>query len=184
MGRLDHMEETDSHRRFQESVDVPASIRIQDNYGNSEMVKGRVDWVLGYGTDKSNTGDIFLVVYAKPCESAPAGMPQLLIYMAAVQKAIQNQIMRTVRGIIFDGNEFRFCVLYLDNSFCISRPYLWPDEHSTITAYIEVMPLIGKKTSPNTARHKENNRTAFKYPEFSDRQAAMEICSQRCRIGR
>lgn len=164
------MEEKKSYRRFQLSNDVPISIRIWDNYGNGEVVQGRADWALGYGTDKSHTGDIFLVVEAKPYEPAPVGMPQLLICMAAVQEATQDPIIRNVRGMISDGKEFRFCVLNQGKKFFTSRPYLWAIEQSAIIAHIDMMLLIIKNCSPDTTTYKENNRTAFKYPELSDRQ--------------
>ena len=82
MDRLRHLEDRDAHHRLQVSAEVPVSIRIRDVYGNSEIVKGRADWALGYGTEKSDTGAILLIVEAKPYESAAVGMPQLLVCMA------------------------------------------------------------------------------------------------------
>ena len=92
MDRLRHLEDKDAHKRLQVSAEVPMSIRIKDTYGNNEMVKGRADWAIGYGTEKSDTGAILLVVEAKPYESAAVGMPQLLVYMAAVHEARVNRI--------------------------------------------------------------------------------------------
>lgn len=83
------MEDKDSHCRLQASTEI---IRIQNIYGNIEMVNGRADWALGYDTDKADTRAIFLVVEVKPYEPALVGMPKLLIYMAAVQEARQNRI--------------------------------------------------------------------------------------------
>lgn len=60
------------------------SIRIKDIYGNNEIVKGRADWALGYGTEKSDRGAILIIVEAKHYESAAVGTPQLLVYMAGV----------------------------------------------------------------------------------------------------
>lgn len=84
MDRLRHLEDKDSHRCLQVSAEVPVSIRVKDIYGDTELVRGRADWALGYVTEKSDTGSILLVVEAKPYEQAPLGMPQLLVYMAAV----------------------------------------------------------------------------------------------------
>lgn len=66
MDRLRHSEGKDSRHWLQISAEVPVSIRIKDVYGNHEMVKGRAEWTLGYGTDKNDTGPILLVVEAKP----------------------------------------------------------------------------------------------------------------------
>lgn len=86
------MEDKDSHCRLQASTEVPVTIRTQNIYGNIEMVNGRADWALGCGSDKDDIRAILLVVEAKPYEPAPVGMPQLLIYMVAVQEARQNRI--------------------------------------------------------------------------------------------
>lgn len=103
--------DNDSHHSLQVSAEVPASIRIQDIYGSSEIVKGRADWVFGYGTDESDTGSIILVVETKPYESAPVGMPQLVVCMAAAHEARQDRVNSSVFRMVSDSKEFRFCFL-------------------------------------------------------------------------
>ncbi|KAL2058435.1 hypothetical protein ABVK25_001163 [Lepraria finkii] len=103
MDRLRQLEDRDTHHRLQVSAEVPVAIRVKDIYGNDQMVKGRADWALGYGADKSETGAILLIVEAKPYESAPIGMPQLLVYMAAVHKARQNRVNKSVFGMVSDS---------------------------------------------------------------------------------
>lgn len=66
--------------------------------GDTSLIKGRADWALGYGTEKNDTGSILLVVEAKPFEHAPVGMPQLLVYMAAVYEASKDRVNRSVFG--------------------------------------------------------------------------------------
>lgn len=44
MNRPSHLEDKDSHHRLQVSGEVPVSIRIQDVYGNNEIVKGRAEY--------------------------------------------------------------------------------------------------------------------------------------------
>lgn len=111
MDRLRYLEDNDSHHPLQVSVEVPASIRIQDIYGNSEIIKGRADWVFGYGTDESHTGSIILVVETKPYESAPVGIPQLVLCMAAAHEARQDRVDSSVFRMVSDSKEFRFCFL-------------------------------------------------------------------------
>lgn len=108
MDRLRHLEGEDSRHWLQVSAEVPVSIRIRDVYGNHEMVKGRADWALDYGTDKNDTGPILLVVEAKPYESAPVGMPRLLVYMAAVQEARQDRVNGSAFGMISDKQRVSF----------------------------------------------------------------------------
>ena len=109
--RLRQLEDRDAHHRLQVSAEVPVAIRVKDIYGNDEIVKGRADWAIGYGADKNDTGAILLIVEAKPYESAPIGMPQLLVYMAAVHKARQNRVSKSVFGMVSDSKEFRFAFL-------------------------------------------------------------------------
>ena len=124
MDRLRQLEDRDVHYRLQVSTEVPVAIRVKDIYGNDQMVKGRADWALGYGADKSETGAILLIVEAKPYEFAPIGMPQLLVYMAAVHKARQNRVNKSVWGMVSDSKEFRFAFLNEKKKFLRHRHLL------------------------------------------------------------
>lgn len=172
MDRLRHLEDRDAHHRLQVSAEVPVSIRIKDVYGNNEIVKGRADWALGYGTEKSDTGAILLIVEAKPYESAAVGMPQLLVYMAGVYeaRARQDRVNKSVFGMLSDSKEFRFSFLNEKKKFFTTRPYTWVTEQSTIIAYIDMMLINAIESSPHTTPQKKNNRTIHKYPEFLERQ--------------
>lgn len=170
MDRLRHLEDKDAHHRLQVSAEVPVSIRIQDVYGNHELVKGRVDWALGYGTDKNDTGSILIVVEAKPYESAPVGMPQLLVYMAAVQEARRDRVNSSVFGMVSDSKEFRFCFLNPQKRLFTSEPLTWATKQSTIIAYIDMMLMNAIESSPHTAPRKKNNRTILNYSGFLERQ--------------
>ena len=157
MDRLRYLEDHDSHHRLQVSAEVPVSIRIQNIYGNTEIVKSRADWALGYGADKSDTGSILLVVEAKPYESAPVGMPQLLVYMAAVHEARQDRVNTSVFGMVFDSKEFRFCFLNGQKKFFTTGPFTWVTRQSTIIAYIDMMLMNAIESSPHTIPHKKDN---------------------------
>lgn len=170
MDRLRNLEDKDSHHRLQVSAEVTLSIRIQDVYGNHVMVKGRADWALGYGTDKNDTGSILLVVEAKPYESAPVGIPQLLVYMAAVQEARQDRVNSSVFGMVSDSKEFRFCFLNGQKKRFVSEPLTWATKQSTIIAYIDMMLMSAIKSSPHTTPRKKNSRTILNYPGFLEKQ--------------
>lgn len=174
--RLRQLEDKDAHHRLQISTEVPVSIRTQNIYGDEEIVKGRADWVLGYGVDKNDTGSILVVLEAKPYQSATVGTPQLLVYMAAVQKSreIRGKANTSVFGMLSDSKEFRFCFLNENQKFFVSRPFIWSIEQATIIAYIDIMLSCAIESSPDTTLHETNNRTINEYREFLERKWRFE----------
>ena len=164
--RLRHLEDRDAHHRLQVSAEVPISIRVKDVYGNDEIVKGRTDWAMGYGVDKSDTGAILLIVEAKPYESAAVGMPQLVVYMAAVYEARRHRVNRSVFGMLSDSREFRFSLLDEKKKLFTSRPFTWVSDQSAIIAHIDMMLISAIESSPHTTPTKLNNRTIHRHSEF------------------
>ena len=177
MDRLRHLKYKDTHRRLQVAAEVSMSIRMTDTYGNDEIIKGRADWALGYGTGKSDTGSILLVIEAKPYESAPVGMPQLLVYMAAVYEARkgQDRINNSVFGMVSDSKEFRFAFLNENKKFFTSQPFTWLFNQSTVIAYIDMMLINAIESSLHTTPQKKGNQTILKFPEFLKRQWSFGI---------
>ena len=164
--RLRCLRDRDAYHRLQVSAEVPVSIRIKDIYGNDEIVKGRTDWALGYGVDKGDTGAILLIVEAKPYESAAIGMPQLLVYMAAVYEARKERVNRSVFGMLSDSREFRFSLLDEKKKLFTSRPFTWVTDQSTIIAHIDMMLISAIESSPHTTPTKLNNRNIHRHSEF------------------
>lgn len=168
--RLLHLEDTESYRRLQLSAEVPVSIRVTDMNGDTALIKGRADWALGYGTEKNDTGSILLVVEAKPFEDAPVGMPQLLVYMAAVYEARKDRVNRSVFGMVSDSKEFKFCLLIEQKKFFVSKSLPWAIDRALIIDYIDMMLKHAIESSPHTTPHKRNNRSILKYADFMERQ--------------
>ena len=168
--RLHHLEDRKPHYCLQVYAEVPVSVCVQDIYGNDEIIKGRADWALGYGADKSDTGLMLLVIEAKPYESASVGMPQLLVSMAAIHKARQKRMNKGVFGMVSDSQEFRFAFLDENKKLVTSRPFLWVTDQSTIIAYIDMMLVNAIESSPHTTPQKQNNRAILKYSELLRKQ--------------
>lgn len=163
LDRLKHLEDHSAAHRLQVSAEVPVSVRIRDVYGNDQLVRGRADWALGYGTTKSETGAILLMVEAKPNEAASVGMPQLLVYMAAVQDARRDRVNRTVFGMLTDSDEFRFAFLDEKRKLFVSRPLLWAIDQNLIITYIDNILIDAIESSPHTTPRKLHNRTIHNY---------------------
>ncbi|MCJ1396251.1 Molybdopterin synthase catalytic subunit [Xylographa bjoerkii] len=168
--RLSHLEDRDAYHRLQVSAEVPVSIRVKDTYGNDEIIKGRADWALSYGADKNDTGAVLLVVEAKPYESATVGMPQLLVYMAAVHEERRTRNNRSVFGMVSDSKDFRFAFLSEEKKLFVSMPFVWFAQQSTIIAYIDMMLINAIESSPHTTPQKINNTTILKNPKFLRKQ--------------
>ena len=146
------------------------SIQVKDTYGNKELIKGRADWALGYGIDKPHMGAILLVVEAKPYESAAIGMPQLLVYMAAVYEARKDHVNQSVFGMLSDSKEFRFAFLDENKKLFITESFAWVTKQSTIIAYLDMVLINAIESSPHTTPQKENNRIILNYPEYLEKQ--------------
>ena len=168
--RLRHLEDKDAHHRLQVSAEVPMSIQIKDLYGNKEIIKGRADWALGYGINKLDTGAILLVVEAKPYESAAVGMPQLLVYMAAVYEARKDRVNKSVFGMLSDSKEFRFAFLDEDKKLFLTKSFTWVVEQSTIIAYLDMALINAIESSPHTTPQKGDTRTILNYPDHLETQ--------------
>jgi hypothetical protein len=145
---------------------VPVSVNIQDQFGHPELIRGRADWVLGYGKDKTNTGSILVVVEAKPAENVSIGLPQMLVYMAAVQKARLKHINNTVFGMLSDSKEFKFAFLDSNKKFYVSLPLFWAHHQKAIISYIDAMLLDAIQSSPHTTPTKSQNKTLLRHRRY------------------
>jgi len=163
--RLHHLDDEDTFRQLRLSAEVPVSVLICVD-GKHELVKGRADWALGYGKDKTNTGSILVVVEAKPHQQASVGLPRMLVYMAAIQEARRGYANNVVFGMVSDSREFRFAYLDLDKEFHDSRPLMWSIDKQVIISYIDAMLLDAIQSSPHTTTTKVHNKCLRKYRQY------------------
>jgi hypothetical protein len=163
--RLKSLQDQDSYCRLLLSAEVTVSMPIFTE-GKHELVKGRADWALGYGRDKANTGSILIVVEAKPYGSASVGMPQMMVYMAAVQDARRRHTNRAVFGMLSDSHEFRFAYLDSNKKFHVSNTLDWIAQQKIIISYIDAMLLDAIQSSPHTTPTKNQNKTLHNYHRY------------------
>jgi hypothetical protein len=145
---------------------VPVSVNTEDQFGNPELIKGRADWVLGYGKTKANTGSILMIVEAKAIGSASIGLAQMLVYMAAVYEARRGHTNNSVFGMLSDSEEFRFAFLDSNKKFHDSRPLIWKYDQQAIISYIDAMLLDAIQSSPHTTPTKIQNKNLLRYPQY------------------
>ena len=164
--RLNHLKDQDSSRRLILSAEVSVSIKYIDERSKPILLKGRADWVLGFGTDKRNTGSLLIVVEAKSAGNASVGMPQMLIYMAAIQDATRDRTNQTVFGMLSDGRDFTFACLDSNENLFISRILQWMFDRQTILRHIDRILLDALQSSPHTTPVKLNNPIIFGYNRY------------------
>jgi hypothetical protein len=93
---LNNLKDEDAYHRLLICAEVALSIKAVDGFGKSAIVKGRADWALGHGSSKSQTGSLLIIVEAKYIDNASVGMPQMLVYLTAVQEARSHCENKTV----------------------------------------------------------------------------------------
>lgn len=164
--RLNHLQDEAAHKKLLLGTEVSLAIETNDDMGKRTMIKGRADWALGYGSSKTNTGSILIIAEAKRVENASVGMPQMLIYMAAVREARGNRENKTVWGILSDSSEFYFACLKDDGKLLTSPPFAWRFHQSDILRYIDTMLRDAMQSSPHTTPIKVKNSNLLGYGRY------------------
>ena len=170
LDRLEHLEDEEAHRQLHLSAEIPVYITAKDIYGQDTMLKGRADWALGYDKGKSNTSAFLLVVEAKHLGAETAGMPQLLVYMAAVQKARQARENKSVFGMLSDSRMYTFAFLSQHKKFFITQSLQWALNKDTIIRCIDTMLRDAIESSPHTTPQKTSNKTLCRYEKYLKQQ--------------
>jgi hypothetical protein len=145
---------------------VPVSVNGQDEFGKPELIKGRADWVLGYGKNKTNTGSMLVVVEAKRLSNASIGLGQLTVYMAAVHEARLGHTSNSVFGMLSDGEEFRFAFLDSNKKLYVSYPLFWIKDQQAILSHIDAMLLDAIQSSPHITPIKSQNKSLLRYRRY------------------
>ena len=170
MDRLRNLQDQDAHHLLLLSAEVQVNIKVKDLDGKDEIIRGRADWALGYGRDKNETGSILLVAEAKGPGKAFVGLPQLMVYMAAVHESRRSRINNNVFGMLADAGKFQFAFLDRTKKLFVSNLFKWSSQKSTILAYIDTILLDAIHSSPHTTLTKIRNTNLRNYPRYLKRQ--------------
>lgn len=83
--RLNNLRDKDAYKKLILSPEVTLSIKVKEEFRGWTVIKGRADWVLSFGNSKTKTGSLLIITEAKRIDDDTSiGMPQMLIYMAAI----------------------------------------------------------------------------------------------------
>ena len=163
-------------RRLLLFAEVPVSVKYVDDEGKPILLKGRADWALGYGKDKMNTGSLLIIIEAKPVGTSTIGMPQMLVYMAAIHEARRDRTNRTVFGLLSDGTYYTFACLDNNKKLLVSRVFLWMLDRREILRHIDHILLDAIQSSPHTTPQKLNNSNIYGYQRYL--QETWKFCEE------
>lgn len=163
--RLRNLQDKDAYHQLHVSAEVAMSVRVQDQFGSHQIIKGRADWALGYGP-KSDIATSLVIIEAKRHAEGTIGVPQLLVYMAAVQDARKHRPNKSVFGILSDSNRFTFLLLDQHAKLFKSRVFEWSFDAPTIINHIDIILIDAIESSPHTTPSKKNNKTISNYPRY------------------
>lgn len=156
--RLNQLKDEGAYNQLLLTAEVPMQVKIRGDVDcDDELVRGRADWVLGYGREKSNTGSILIIVEAKSRDKSSTGLPQLIVYMTAVYEARRDKLHRGVFGMLSDSAEFRFAYLDANKKLHVSLTLEWRYHRSQILAFLDTILLDAINSSPHTTPTKTGN---------------------------
>ena len=104
--------------------------------------------------------------------AADLALPQLIIYLAAVQDARKccNKINSSVFGLLTDSTNFRFVYLDPSRKLFVSKPHEWMEEKARIVQWIDKILEDSIQASPHTMSCKKFNKTIGAYQTYLKRQ--------------
>ncbi|OCL00585.1 uncharacterized protein K441DRAFT_533611 [Cenococcum geophilum 1.58] len=121
-----------------------------------KTISGRADWVLGHGNLRSTLDPSLIVMEAKRTGAADLALPQLIIYLAAVQDArkSRSKMNSSVFGLLTDSTNFRFVYLDPSRKLFVSKPHEWLEEKAKIIQWIDKILEDSIQASPHTTPFK------------------------------
>jgi hypothetical protein len=136
---------------------VNVSVTIDGPKGTKEVIQGRVDWTLNHNVAKPSS--IFIVIKAKKLGSSLTGLPQLLVYIAAVLKYRSDRVNQSVFGMLSDSGTFQCAFLDKTRKFYTSATFRWALQQSEILSYVDAILLDAIYSSPATTPMRTTNNT-------------------------
>lgn len=89
---------------------------------------------------------ILVVAKAERSETAPIGLAQLMVYIAAIHESRLGKENNRVFGMFADSAEFKFCYLDCDCKLLVSNTLHWATQRSRILTYLDTVLLDAFET--------------------------------------
>ena len=166
LDRLNGLESQDVFERLIMSAEVQINTKATE-HGTPLLIRGRADWVLGWGDTTANTGTLLVAIEAKARNNG-SGMGQLVAYLAGIHdvRKTKTHLNSTVFGVLSDGDIFTFACLDNDKKLSISPPFHWRHSQQTILAFLDELLQDAIHSSPHTTPVKSGNATLLGYGRY------------------
>ncbi|KAL1862214.1 hypothetical protein Plec18167_000999 [Paecilomyces lecythidis] len=163
--RLNHLDDQDADRHLNWFPEMPISV---ESASLGKTIHGKVDWCLSHGNNKSELDTTLIVLEAKKLGTAPTGLPQLIIYLAAVQDSRKQAVKPnySVFGILSDSVTFYFAHLDSQRNLFVTKSYDWLYEKSTIVQWIDRILRDAIHASPHTTPVRTGTTSLMAYNNF------------------
>lgn len=171
-GRLEELTDDSANHRLQVAAEVDVSVNIRNLKGlessNSDapaVIRGRADWMLGYGLTKKCLDSMLVIIEAKRYGASASAIPQLMCYLVGVQDARQKAGKENshVFGLMSDSREFRFALLNERRQMFLSDPLVWKSHAPKVVAFLDHILQKAIESSPHTTPVKKDNRQLLNY---------------------
>ncbi|KAK9243329.1 hypothetical protein V1506DRAFT_389813 [Lipomyces tetrasporus] len=160
--RLKRLNDHDSERCLNWLPEVTLSVRSELH---NSVIQGRADWCLAYGNSKAALQTALIGLEAKKSGTAQSTLPQLIIYLAAIQDS-RKESKKTncsVFGLVTDSEEYRFAYLDEKRKLFVSEIYLWVTKKAKIIQWIDKILRDSIEASPNATPVETANTTIHAY---------------------
>lgn len=146
-----HVNDAEKHLNWLPEVTLSVKSRL-----HNFLIQGRADWCLAYGSSKAAPQTALIVLSvsslsrqsvleltpvreAKKPGAVQSALPQLIIYLAAVQDSRKEskKINSSVFGLITDSEEYRFAWLDENRNLFVSETHLWVTKKVKIIQWID-----------------------------------------------
>jgi len=146
---------------------VASEIQMQASTKDDVKISGRADWTLGYMDEKDNLKEMLVVVEAKARGSLGTAIPQLFIYLVAIQDARakagkENQI---IFGMATDSDQFLFAILKEGRKGYVSKPIDWIEDKDQVISFLDHILQDAIDSSPHTTPKRTRNKKIKRFDE-------------------
>ncbi len=94
------------------------------------------------------------------------GMPQLIVYLAAVWEARENKNNRTVFGILSNADGYWFACFDNSKNLSISKQLVWRDDKKEILAHLDTILRDFIESFSHTTSSRHRNAALHNYSPY------------------